>query len=1276
MRFGLLTLLVATGIAAAPPHSRHYFSSAGALTAPSSLPAEQIATAFVRQVAPDYDLSDSDLSGVYLVREYRTDHNGVTHLLFRQQFSGIDAAYSEFVVNIDVQGQVINAGGSLFSAPDQKLAAPPTASLAASIRAAMRWADSKESADYTPMEIQGTGKARRFARFDGKGTIDARAVWYPADGRLVPAWQFMLSDAQGVRQAVAVDSISNMLLESRPLTFFQSPSPPRGLVFTGSSPRPNPRPGYWMALRPPFVPRTLVSFSGDPQASPAGWLNGNETDGNNVIAGLNPLGRFFLVQPVTAKSPDRDFQFPLELGPTAPNPNNYNDAAITNLFYWMNRAHDLFWHAGFNEAAGNYQKRNFGRGGVEGDPIYAYAHFGVEATFQASLNNAFYTTQGLEDGSPAMIAMFLSVGPDGYFTDGSLDSEVLVHEYTHGVSLRLVRNLGGHHGGAMGEAWSDFFALEFTTPEGAPPDGVYAIGDYFWQRLNTGIRTRPYSTDMSVNPATFADLGRIGFLPAIHQDAGIWVEALLEVRANLIRQFGEKEGRRRTRLLVLDGMKLSVPSPTMVDARDGILLADRSDFKGESQTQIWQAFAKRGLGATAYAPNTNSTRVNASFDQPGRRALLSFSEPSYVFGEPVRVLLNDPSLTGDVALVQLTSYEVGGDVQTIRLRRNGSYFTGTVPTSNFAPALTEDGGLAVMPGGVISAYYTDVNAEGGPRQIQASVKMQPNYSRIITAPVFRFANETPLNIRSGPGSVTVYELPWEFPFYDRTYSGVRILSNGLLAFDLPPASGCWDAGALRQIVGIAPLMGLIRTDGNAQPNENVYVGRPSDDAISFRWAGETAVQPGLAAPEPVNFGVTLYRNGRIEFNYGSGNRTVTFPSPTSSVCSSSPSIGISNGSGFASSLVNEYIGRANLENAPSIAFDPPYGASSVPAIRIQVPNATDTYAGILTGQLLISDEGTIVPDVYILIDDVLRGRANPSPSGQQTCQAERLPNCSGYAFNYNMADLNLVPGRHKVRVIAMNSRGGISEETVEFSTGAGQSRVPAVQIELPENHAEVSGNVLIRGYAAAPNLRIVGIDVLIDGVTYGRAGHGQPRPEVCAALGFESPNCPGVGFSFTVNSVIGSIPLPNGEHLLRLRIQDETGRFTLYPETPLTIRVNNEANQAPKGVLTSPNNGERVSGNLLVWGWAWDPDGKIDAVELLVDGVVRASVPYGDARPEQCAELPEVSACPNIGFWYNFNTKSVLNGPHVLGVRLTDNRGKAVVIPQEAQNGRTIIVQN
>lgn len=40
---------------------------------------------------------------------------------------------------------------------------------------------------------------------------------------------------------------------------------------------------------------------------------------------------------------------------------------LTNLFYWNNIMHDLTYHYGFDEVAGNYQQTNFGRGGKEND---------------------------------------------------------------------------------------------------------------------------------------------------------------------------------------------------------------------------------------------------------------------------------------------------------------------------------------------------------------------------------------------------------------------------------------------------------------------------------------------------------------------------------------------------------------------------------------------------------------------------------------------------------------------------------------------------------------------------------------------------------------------------------------------------------------------------------------------------------------------------------------------------------------------------------------------
>ena len=56
----------------------------------------------------------------------------------------------------------------------------------------------------------------------------------------------------------------------------------------------------------------------------------------------------------------------------------------------------------------------------------------------------------------------------------------MVHEYTHKVSSRLARQVyTTFQGAAMGEAWSDFYALEYTTPSGAPLNGIYPITEYF-----------------------------------------------------------------------------------------------------------------------------------------------------------------------------------------------------------------------------------------------------------------------------------------------------------------------------------------------------------------------------------------------------------------------------------------------------------------------------------------------------------------------------------------------------------------------------------------------------------------------------------------------------------------------------------------------------------------------------------------------------------------------------------------------------------------------------
>ena len=94
---------------------------------------------------------------------------------------------------------------------------------------------------------------------------------------------------------------------------------------------------------------------------------------------------------------------------------------------------------------------------------------------------------------------------------------------------------------------------------------------------------------MAVNGLTFADYGRVTDIGLEeHFDGEIWFEAMWEARANLVKLLGEKEGRRRMQVNVIEGLKLQPPQATMIDARDAIILANRVNFKGEGEQAIWE----------------------------------------------------------------------------------------------------------------------------------------------------------------------------------------------------------------------------------------------------------------------------------------------------------------------------------------------------------------------------------------------------------------------------------------------------------------------------------------------------------------------------------------------------------------------------------------------------------------------------------------------------------------------------------------------------------------
>ena len=76
---------------------------------------------------------------------------------------------------------------------------------------------------------------------------------------------------------------------------------------------------------------------------------------------------------------------------------------------------------------------------------------------------------------------------------------------------------------------------------------------------------------------------------------------------------------------------------------------------------------------------------------------------------------------------------------------------------------------------------------------------------------------------------------------------------------------------------------------------------------------------------------------------------------------------------------------------------------------------------------------------------------------------------------------------------------------------------------------------------------------------------------------------------------------------MQLRVQDDSGRFTILPDAPVPFTVKNGPHQAPIGGVTSPQPNAVLTGIVTVSGFAYSPGGQVTSVALLIDGAARAS---------------------------------------------------------------------
>src|SRR5206468_10391011 len=80
---------------------RHLFYPDRPLTEASPLAPRQIALDYIRSLSDAFKLTADDLDSLFVVKEYQTAHNGVTHLVFKQRYAGVEIQNAEWVVNVD-----------------------------------------------------------------------------------------------------------------------------------------------------------------------------------------------------------------------------------------------------------------------------------------------------------------------------------------------------------------------------------------------------------------------------------------------------------------------------------------------------------------------------------------------------------------------------------------------------------------------------------------------------------------------------------------------------------------------------------------------------------------------------------------------------------------------------------------------------------------------------------------------------------------------------------------------------------------------------------------------------------------------------------------------------------------------------------------------------------------------------------------------------------------------------------------------------------------------
>jgi hypothetical protein len=590
----------------------------------------------------------------------------------------------------------------------------------------------------------------RAERIDPITHAHAVRVWYGDRSGLVAAWRvdgyawrtilaaddgrvlehLSLVQHDGYDYRVFADSTGNFRPGAPVANFFPHPTD----MPDGSVPPP---------IGPALVHVSSLNHLADPWLPP----NSTETVGNNTDTyvdlympeGLSP-GDF---RASTTAPGVFDRTYDPAQSPLASQ--DQQMAVITQLFFIVNWLHDFWYDAGFVETAGNAQMSNYGRGGLEGDPLIAEAQDGGGA----KMNNAQLVI--MPDGISPRLSVFLWSAPDqrsiasgaqidetnvanfgptafdasgslvvaadacsalgpvagqivlvsastctaktqvlnaqaagaagvivadsafawtaprladdptittpitigalaitqsegaalaaasgtvtlhraqGPLLDGSLDIQLVAHEFGHYLHQRLSPGCGNPACLSMSEGWGDFDALMTTVRAGDDLHGAYPMFAYSAQAWTGdgfyfGLRRVAYSVNPALDALTFRNMRSAEPFPTtqpfvpnaadnseLHNAGEVWCTALWEAYVALQEAGTSFDAvHQKVARYVVAGLAMVPPDATPTETRDALIAAADANSHDDA-TVLAAAFARRGFGSCAQSAPRLSMHFN------------------------------------------------------------------------------------------------------------------------------------------------------------------------------------------------------------------------------------------------------------------------------------------------------------------------------------------------------------------------------------------------------------------------------------------------------------------------------------------------------------------------------------------------------------------------------------------------------------------------------------------------------------------------------------------